>query len=277
MRSPKHLLVLGLLLAAPSLMAQNKFGLWGDMGFQKSLDRHFTLDGSVGLRANDNVSRVSRIDMGLGLGYKPVKWLKLGAGYVFLLNNNASETVLSTNSSGNWNGINVNHQFWRRKHRIYLQAQGKLSLGRFTVTLRERYQLTAYADASYLRDKYRGIVSETYTGDKAYAELDGEGRWYAFDETVERTKDSKTRHYLRSKVQVDYNIRHCPVDPFASFEISNNLSDGFAADKKRYTVGADWKVTKQHSLSFGYSFTDGVDDDDEGNLHAVFASYKYKF
>ena len=272
-------LIAGLLLAGTNTYAQDKFGLWGDIGFQKNLDKHFSLESSIGLRADDNLHSVSRIDIGTGLNYKPVKGLKLGAGYIFLLNHNLRETELSTNSSGNWNGINVNHQFWRRKHRIYAEIQGKVSAGRFSFSLRERYQLTAYADAHYTRDKYRGVVSEDYAGEKMYAEQDGTGRWFAYDETVDRNKDSKTRHYLRSKVTVEYNIRHCPLTPYASFEISNNLSGGFSADKFRYTAGSEWRMTKdkKHYLNFGYCYTDGDDDDDEGDLHAIFVGYKYKF
>ena len=107
-------------MAMPRLVAQDKFGLWGELGFQKSLDKHFSLESSIGLRTDDNLHSVSRIDLGTGLSYKPIKGLKLGVGYVFLLNNNLREVDLATNSSGNWNGINVDHQFWRRKHRIYV-------------------------------------------------------------------------------------------------------------------------------------------------------------
>ncbi|MBR6338854.1 MAG: DUF2490 domain-containing protein [Alloprevotella sp.] len=281
MHSLKHLSVLCacLLMAMPRLVAQDKFGLWGELGFQKSLDKHFSLESSIGLRTDDNLHSVSRIDLGTGLSYKPIKGLKLGVGYVFLLNNNLREVDLATNSSGNWNGINVDHQFWRRKHRIYVQAQGKLTLGRFGLSLRERYQMTAYADANYVRDRYRGIVTESYTGEKMYAEQNGEGRWYAYDETVTRNKASKTRHYLRSKATIEYNIRHCPLTPYASFEISNNLANGFASDKRRYTAGAEWRLTKdkKHYIDFGYCYTSGDDDDDEGNLHAIFANYTFKF
>ena len=76
---------------------------------------------------------------------------------------------------------------------------------------------------------------------------------------------------------MDYNIRRCPVDPFATFELSNNLSHGFSIDKRRWTVGADWKIKKAHTITVAYVYTNGNDDDDEGSLHALSIGYKFKF
>ena len=90
-------------------------------------------------------------------------------------------------------------------------------------------------------------------------------------------KEAKTKQYLRSRISVEYNIRHCNVDPFASFELSNSLDHKFSIDKRRWTLGADWKITKKHTVTVAYVYTNGQDDDDEGNLHALSIGYNYKF
>ena len=60
--------------------------------------------------------------------------------------------------------------------------------------------------------------------------------------------------------QEEYNIKHSPLTPYASFELSNDLSDGFSLDKKRVCVGTEWKITKKHRLEVGYVFQTGSDD-----------------
>lgn len=270
-----HLLGALLLLAAP--VAADDFGLWPEVGVEKKLGR-FSIEATTGLRFNNNVGSTSRFDIGLGGDYKVCDYLKVGAGYVYIDDHKPRSTSEHYKNSDptQMNGYNVEHSYWRSKHRIYVQATGKYEVARFTFTLRERYQLTRFAEADVTEDKYRGIISnpENYADSSA---LMPNGNYYAYDETETDTKQAKTKHYLRSRIGVAYNIRHCPVDPFASFEISNNLSNGFSLDKRRWIVGADWKIAKQHKLSVSYVYTNGNDDDDDDNLHAISVGYKFSF
>ena len=48
-------------------------------------------------------------------------------------------------------------------------------------------------------------------------------------------------------------------------------------EKTRYTVGLDWKINKQHTLSLAYLYDDGQDDDSNGKLHVLEVGYKFKF
>ena len=257
--------------------AQDKFGLWTEAGFTKRIDSHFSLDAEIGYRADDNLRSSTRFDIGAGLNYKPVKGLKFGIGYLLIDQHYLTEKEAHYNSSGNWNGFNVNHGYWRVKNRFYADVSGKIDVGRFSIGLRERYQATVYNAKHVEQDEYRGVVPENYEGEKIYGEVDGTGRWYAFDETDDVYKEAKTKQYLRSRLTIDYNIKGSPVDPFASFELSNSLDHKFAIDKRRWTVGADWKITKKHTLTVAYVYTNGQDDDDEGNLHALSIGYNYKF
>lgn len=262
------------LLAAVSAQADD-FGLWPELGIEKKLG-NFSVEAGTGFRFNHDVGQFSRFDVGIGGNYKLCDYVKIGVGYQYIDDHKALAADEHVNKSGVVNGYNVEHSFWRSKHRVYLQTTAKYEVARFTFSLRERYQLTRYAEADVTEDKYRGVVSDpqSYTG--AYYRA-SDGTCYGFDETETDTKKAKTKHYLRSRIGVDYNIAHCPVDPFASFELSNNLSNGFSLDKRRWTVGADWKISKKHKLSVAYVYTNGNDDDDEGNLHALSVGYKYTF
>ena len=273
-----RLLLMSLALGmGTSTFAQDKFGLWTEAGFDKAISKKVSFGMDLGFRANDNVGEASRFDLGAGFTYKPVRGLKFGLGYVLIDQHNPREVKAHFNSSGNWNGFNVEHDFWRLKNRFYFDATGKLDIGRFSFSLRERYQATVYNAKHVDRDKYRGIVTEDYDGEKIYGEYDGTGRWYALDENDDDYKEAKTKQHLRSRLGVEWNIRHCNVDPFATFEVSNNLTEGFSLDKKRLTAGVDWKLNKQHTITAAYVYTSGDDDDDEGNLHALSISYKFKF
>ena len=172
----------------------------------------------------------------------------------------------------------MDHGYWRNKHRAVFDLTGKVAAGRFTFSLRERYQFTHYRSTTTLRDKYRDEIPanmiDAWTGEKHCME----GRVFSKLKGPDvKEKESKNKHYLRSRLQVEYNIKHSPLTPYASFELSNNLSEGFSLDKKRVSVGTEWKITKKHRLEVGYVFQTGADDDDEGDLHAISLGYKFKF
>lgn len=269
----KCLLLAAALVALPA--TADDFGLWPEFAVEKKLGS-FSLEAGTGFRFNQNVGQFSRFDIGLGAAYKVCNFLKVGVGYQYIDDHKARSAKAHYNKKDVLNGYNVDENYWRSKHRIYVQATGKVDVGRFTFSLRERYQLTRYAEKDITEEKYRGVVSDpsNYDG-KTYMAPDG--TYYGFSDSETETKAAKTKHYLRSRLSVEYNIRHCPVDPYASFEISNNLSHGFSLDKRRWTVGADWKISKQHKLSLSYVYTNGNDDDDDGNLHAIAIGYKYSF
>lgn len=283
----KSLLCLGLLSAAPlTALAGDDFGLWTSFGAQKDFSKKFSVQAGLDFRAEDKLRSVERWDFSLGATYKPFQFLSLGVGYDFIHQRNLQETkeFWGGNTDASWNpslsanGLNVDHGYWRNKHRAVFDLTGKVSAGRFTFSLRERYQFTHYRSTTTLRDKYRDEIPadmiDAWTGEKHCME----GRVFSRLKGPDvKEKESKNKHYLRSRLQVEYDIKHSPLTPYASFELSNNLSEGFSLDKKRVSVGTEWKITKKHRLEVGYVFQTGADDDDEGDLHAISLGYKFKF
>ena len=148
---------------------------------------------------------------------------------------------------------------------------------RFEFSVRERYQYTHFVPTQTIKNKYRGLIAADqlggYTGD--IFTYDGDS--YSRMTPEVDGKRSKHKHYLRSRFQVAYNIRHCHWTPYASYEFSNDFANSLHLDKQRLTAGVEWKITKQHKLDFAYVYNNGADDDSDGNNHALSIGYKFKF
>ena len=263
------LLLVGLVTSCP--VQADDFGLWTGAGMSQKLGNSgFSADADLGLRLNNNWKSVDRWNFGVGLSYDLTSFLEAGVGYDYLYSYSHSVAEDKYNSSGNWRGYNVDNGFWRSKNRLHVDLKGKLAVGRFGFSLRERYQLTGYNHVYYRQEKYRFNTLQYASGNTSYVLRDG------YPESEQDMKRSKTKNYLRSRLSAEYNIPKCPVDPYAAFEVSNNLANGFSIDKRRYTVGFDWKLKKGHHLSLAYVYSNGNDDDDDDDIHAISVSYKVK-
>lgn len=268
----KPRIFLSLLLPACSLLPihADDFGLWTDAGLSQDLgSTGLSADVDLGFRMNNNWRNVDRWSAGANLSYDLTKFLKIGAGYDFLYSYQQSISLDKYNDIY-WKGYNLENSYWRSKNRFHIDLKGKIDVSRFTFSLRERYQLTEYNSISYRKDKYRYNMQQNLDGTTSYILQSG------YPESEEDYKSHKTKHYLRSCLQMEYNISHCAINPYASFELSNNLSNGFSTDKRRYSIGGDWKIAKGQHLSIGYVFNDGNDDDDESDIHVIEISYNIK-
>lgn len=145
---------------------------------------------------------------------------------------------------GAYNLINYNHptKDWEVRHRYYFYATGSYRIDRFTISLRERFQST-----------YRVGVSET-------------------------AKRANPKLYLRSRVEVEYDIRKSKFEPFASVEFYNTLNDPQKneMDRIRYTIGSKYKLNKQHAFNLFYRYISFADDE-ENSAHMIGLGYSYKF
>ena len=95
-------------------------------------------------------------------------------------------------------------------------------------------------------------------------------------EVGEDHKNHKNNHLLRSRIGVEYDIKDCPLTPFATYEIKTQLQKGGATEETRLIVGTDWKLNKKNTLSIAYVFNDAHYSDD-ANVHAMSVGYKFKF
>ena len=281
-----NILLLAALTALP-VCAENDFGLWTSAAIQKDLNKKVSFNGEIEVRANDKLGEISRYGLSAGVAFKPLKFLHFGASYSFIRDHSSSELKkhFKKDKQGNreldddglpiWNGYNHYDSYWRNKHRISLDATGKVSFGRFTLSLRERYQYTRYAKVDVERNKYRFIQMPpaAWQGGPLY-EFDG-GHAY-LKETDVKSKSAKDSHLLRSRIKLAYNIKHCPASPYLSYEFTNDLNDALHLEKTRLIVGSEIKITKQHRLDVAYLFQD-YNDNSNDKLHAISLGYKFKF
>ena len=179
--------------------------------------------------------------------------------------------------------MNVDAAYWTARHRATASLTGSFKLGRFKFSLRERYQYTyrMAAECDRVRwyyDPYSAMfpdleLPEYYLDDQP---LNGDGtpnEDYSYRTDI---KDAKSDHKLRSRLQVSYNIKGFPFEPFVEVEVYNELDKAFALDKVRYTVGTEYKINKKNKLKVYYRYQDYADID-EVNGHVLGLGYAFEF
>jgi hypothetical protein len=287
MASKKILFAAALALcSATSAIAQSDFGVWTEIGVEKSFNKKFSLEASVENRMANNATQPQRWNAAIGGSYKPLKWLKLGAGYVFIYNrnfqeaeekykeNDEGEIVLGKDGKPIIEGYNVDHGYWRPRHRAYFDVQGKVDVGRFSISLRERYLYNYYVETEALRDKYRNPSQPGYSGNL----YPFNGMEFMKYEQEMDTKKAKSKHSLRTRLQVEYDIKGVPLTPFVSCELTNELSNAMPYDKVRAQAGVEWKINKKHILSGAYLYqNENQEIGPNESLHAIKLGYKFKF
>jgi long-subunit fatty acid transport protein len=240
--------------------SSSKFGLWTGASVTKKLNSKWSLEAEGEFRTQDALNKVDRWSGSLGVNYKAFDFLKVGAGYTFLYTYNMEEWKEKYDDD-ELAGYNVSSSYWMPKHRFTFDVTGSQDLGRFSVSLRERLQYTHNNSKTILKNKMR------FYGTTDSLFLKG---------TENKTVDEKDKWSLRSRLKVEYNIRHCPLTPFASYEIYNDLKDNFSYQKMRIELGGEYKLNKHQSLSLSYLYsTSGDDDEPDGHILSV--DYAYKF
>lgn len=244
-----------------SVSAQSDdFGLDFNLEAEKKLSKQWSLSLEGELRTRNDAKTNDRWSIGLGVDYKVAKWLKASAGYTFLYDNNEKMSYFEATDEAVLDGdAEVGDpkkyaKYWAPRHRFNVSLTATQKLGDFKFSLRERWQYT-----------YR----PAYTVDERWSYLNN-----AYD-GKEKTYDGKGKNVLRSRLQVEYDKKGLAITPYANVELFN----AWSLQKTRYTVGLDWKLSKQHTLGAFYRYqtvrTD--DDDNEPNIHLLGIIYKFKF
>lgn len=227
------------MLAAMPAMAQE---LWTSAAFKASFNKQWSTVAEIEYRTTDQLKSSDRVTAGLRLDYKH-KYFKIDAGYKFM----KTHSGLSTTNKGN-----IIPSYWLTRHRAYASVTGKLSLGRFGLSLRERYQFTHRV----------GKFVPKFASDGVKPKND---EWIA----------SRDRHILRSRIDCDYTIRKSKFKPFGNVEVYDNLSEQFSVEKIRYTIGSEYKINKHNTVELYYRFSQGIATG-EPNINIIGVGYTYK-
>ncbi len=235
-------LLLPLILLLMTSFAVSAQELWTSAGLKKSFGKSWGAEAEIEYRTHNHLSSSERATFGLSADYK-YRWLKVDAGYKFMLGHSLEETTRKGN---------IIPPYWIGRHRIYGSLTGKLKLGRIELSLRERYQFTHRL-----------------------------GKWvpkFAADGTTPKSDEwiaPKDKHILRSRVAAEYNIRKSRFTPYASVELYNDLGSRFGVEKVRYTVGSEYKINKKNRVELFYRFVQGVSDGNE-NMNVIGVGYSFK-
>ena len=235
------------------------FGLDFSVEAEKKIDKQWSVSLEGELRRRDDAKTNDRWSIGLGVDYKIAKWVKASAGYSLLYDNTKriSYSDQEDVDDGDFDEVGMPKkcaQYWAPRHRFNVSLTfDKKLFGDFRFSLRERWQYTWRPEHT---------VSERWSYlDEAY---DGKAKTYG----------GSGKNVLRSRLQVEYDRKGLSLTPYANVEFWN----AWKLQKTRYTVGLDWKLSKQHAVGAFYYYQKVNDDDDlEPNRQLLGVSYKFKF
>ena len=238
----KKKLFLCLLVAAGSSAAFAEGpALWSSISAEKKITKQWNAAAEVEYRSLPEFDGTDRVSIGISTDYQILPFIKVDAGYTFM-NCYSKDRITAKN--------NFIPSYWYARHRTFVSATGKIKFGMFSISLRERWQYT-------------------YRPEKSVPKFEADGETPKADEVVK----GKGTNVLRSRLLVEYNIKPIKLSPYASVEMYHS---GSGLDKTRYTVGAQYKITKKHSVEAYYRYQDRSDEDEvDGNIIGV--SYKFKF
>ena len=248
---------------AQSEVEDDEFGVWTTLEASKKINKKLKLDFEAELRTIEGVGDIDRVSIGAGASYKPVKWLKASAGYIFIYSHSLDSKKIK-DLIDEEKGIyeyNIDHAYWTERHRFHISLTGEYKIGRVELSLRERVQYTRTNSATTDETKYKWEYTDIIEGTGDLTPV-----------TEPEFKKAKENTTLRSRLSAKWDIRNCKITPFASVELYTRLDEWKGCDKLRYRAGASYKINKDNEISLFYLYQD-ANDDDEPKGHAVGIGY----
>ena len=224
----------------PTLKGQS---LWTSAEFKARIIKRVNVFAEGEYRTTDKLASTDRWAGTAGIDYRPWRFLKMTAGYTYIHQHEETEVTKKGN---------IIPAYWQPKNRSFFALTGSYDWKRFTLSLRERYQYT------HRKEQY-------------VPKFDDDGITQKNDELVV----GKHKHLLRSRLELEYNIRKSGFSPYISCELYNSLSDGFVLDKTRWMAGTSYKVNRHNSISLYYCYIN-KSDDDEASGNVIGIGYRFR-
>ena len=279
-------------MAMPSIAQDNilesdeisSFGVWTSIGAEKKITKKWGVELEGEFRTADELNEVSRYSIGISTDYKINSWLKVDAGYVFMRDFSREDKSLKWKEDEFTDDgaldfskyeLDIEEEYWKTRHRVNASLTGSVKLGNFKLSLRERVQYTFQTKKVITQTEY----DVTKYSEEGWGWFYGDNLWQIDTENPKVKEDEKGGKHsfvLRSSLQVEYNIKGVPFEPYASVEMYNDL-DGFDIKKMRYTIGGDYKINKKHSVGLYYRYQDFLGSDEGESTHILGVGYKFKF
>lgn len=227
-------------LSPTNAYAGDDFGIWGEVQAEKKLSDRWSLGAGVEYRSRDNLKSTDRWSFGLEGNYQITHWLKATVGYSLLDDHHHNEYTNGTTYS----------DYWGIRHRFNVSLTGSVSWGKFSFSLRERWQYT-------YRPEKTAQLHETSTGADA----------------GEKVYSGKGKNVWRNRLQVKLKLSNL-FRPYVNAEswVAKEL------EKMRYNVGTELNLDQHHSLDIKYIYQHICGEgDNEPDRHVIGIGYTYKF
>ncbi len=231
------------------------FGLWTSVGVEKKLTKKWGVELEGELRTQDAMKEVSRYSLGVSTDYKLTSWLKVDAGYVFLRDYNLSEfkaDPIAEEDEG-WVAYqgDLYAPYWTTRHRANVSLTGSVKLGRFKLSLRERWQYT-YRPETEKGHEYHigyceGVPVEPVIEVGVLHDVAEDTEW-TFDALLAEGFPVYIVDALRCVTKLsddepyDEFIERVKTNPLAVAVKINDLTDNM--DVRRYKELSDWDVKR---------------------------------
>ena len=236
----KVLLLLTALLPAAVFAQGTKNALESDFGARlsvsvdKKIVKGLHVEAGGEMRLSDNFTSLGRYQFGVGMTYKVNKYFKVGVGYQFIEKKNSSSV-------------------WKPRHRVYADASALFRAGDWRFSVKERFQYT-HRDVGNLYQSTPNLLelkSRFKVSYKGFAKVTPYG--YVEVRNVFNDPVCSATWSTASEAYADYKFkgyRHAYIN------------------RVRGCLGAEWKITKQHSLDFyllgDYCYDKNVDTNSSG-------------
>ena len=249
------------------LAQESDFSGWFSVGLEKKIVSGLSLEAEGEYRTCDHFSRTDRWGAGLSLTYRVYRNesktfdIKTAVGAKYLKSYYPGEITLKDMDHG-FQEYNSKPDYNVDKFRATASVAASQKLGRFKISLRERYQYTGNDSVCIIESKWR---YDKHTG--GLEERETEEDWKA---------RNNRRHSFRSRLQISFDTPSFFIDPYVSAELCNDLKDNFRVQKVRYLFGLDCELAKSHDIKLYYMYQNHADEDEPGG-HVIGLSYCFEF
>lgn len=241
------------------------FGVWTEISVKKELTQTLDLGFEGEIRTGNNSSTIDRLSGGIALSYKPSKYFKFGASYIFYGDYSAEKESKHEYTDGELSYFRFTPGHWKPNHRFYVEGTATKKFWKWLrISVRERYQFNHEAETSVERtENTRPFGPE------------GLGDWYK--ETETKINECQSQQRLRTRVKFEYDKKGVNWSPFVSVELYNGIDDKMHLQKIRTGVGTEYKINKQHKVGMAYLYSCHLNEAPNEHKHALNISYGFDF
>ena len=195
----------------------NDAGLWLALDVEKKITQQFSAQFSHSLRYNENISELGTSFSEIGISYKIIKPLSIGAAYRFAQRKRVDD-------------------FYSNRHRYTFNITYKLKFRQFKLNFREQYQsnykdIGTSAEGHIPTNHFRSKITVAYDLEKKYTPYISTELFYKIGDYIDN---------MRYKAGVEYE-----VNKFHALEIYYMID-------KEMNVKNPWT---SYVIGLGYNFT----------------------